>query len=570
MPDRFVTRKEFETIIGNLKKLIGVGSGGSIVSSFLDLTDTPDTYTDQAGKIVKVNPTETALEFGTGELPAAHHTTHEAGGSDAIKLDDLAAPEDNTKLNATTARHGLFPKLSGNIGAFMRGDGQWSELNWQPAVVHAFLNTPPESPTIGDRYLIGFEPTGSWAGHAGEITEWDGTQWNFSYPAEGDCVASIEDKAIYVCFEMTVAGPAWAMTNASFAQPTAHALTHKRGGSDLILLDELGWPTDNTVLNVSTSAHGLCPKLPGNTTTFLRGDGTWETPTGGSGGGDVQSSEYSVFLTERFYPDWEDSVTIDSWKAWQEPVNGFEGDAPQYPVEYERWIVKDGTGDWAGYDGYIACWIPGLSAWQFEWPPIGAVVYCREDGLFYIQVSDTTAPEWEVFGPSSTRHGLVPKIPDDANKFLNGVGGWTAPLILTTVPGETVRHEAIYQRAVDATETLIKEFTCNESVGDMRLYLSGAADTGQSITVNVFKNDTDLLGTLTFGTSLETKSLDLNTTFETDDVIGVYASSEVDGGAYVIDCKLAYDIKIKAIAGVVLITQILVEHDAFDISVTKN
>ena len=35
--------------------------------------------------------------------------------------------------------------------------------------------------------------------------------------------------------------------------------------------------TDTTYGAVSTSAAGLAPKLPGNTTTFLRGDGTWSS-----------------------------------------------------------------------------------------------------------------------------------------------------------------------------------------------------------------------------------------------------------------------------------------------------
>ena len=41
---------------------------------------------------------------------ATHASTHQAGGSDAIKLDDLAAPDDNTDLDATTSAHGLMPK----------------------------------------------------------------------------------------------------------------------------------------------------------------------------------------------------------------------------------------------------------------------------------------------------------------------------------------------------------------------------------------------------------------------------------------------------------------------------
>ena len=46
-------------------------------------------------------------------------------------------------------------------------------------------------------------------------------------------------------------------------------------------LDGVAAPTDVTTLNVSSSAHGLCPKLPNNTTTFFRGDGTYAAPPKG-------------------------------------------------------------------------------------------------------------------------------------------------------------------------------------------------------------------------------------------------------------------------------------------------
>lgn len=44
-------------------------------------------------------------------------------------------------------------------------------------------------------------------------------------------------------------------------------------------LDDLAAPEDNTDLNATTSAHGLCPKFPGGTATFLRADNTWAAPT---------------------------------------------------------------------------------------------------------------------------------------------------------------------------------------------------------------------------------------------------------------------------------------------------
>lgn len=45
----------------------------------------------------------------TGAVPA-HQANHNSGGSDPLKLDDLADPDDNTDLDADTSEHGLMPK----------------------------------------------------------------------------------------------------------------------------------------------------------------------------------------------------------------------------------------------------------------------------------------------------------------------------------------------------------------------------------------------------------------------------------------------------------------------------
>src|SRR5262245_36172336 len=63
--------------------------------------------------------------------------------------------------------------------------------------------------------------------------------------------------------------------------PSAHAVNHRAGGSDPLALDSLAAPSDITAGNVSTTAHGFAPKLPGSTTVYLRGDGTWAPATGG-------------------------------------------------------------------------------------------------------------------------------------------------------------------------------------------------------------------------------------------------------------------------------------------------
>jgi hypothetical protein len=64
--------------------------------------------------------------FTDSRTPTTHAASHQSGGSDAIKLDDLATPDDNTDLDATTGRHGLLPKLGGGTTNFLRADGTWA------------------------------------------------------------------------------------------------------------------------------------------------------------------------------------------------------------------------------------------------------------------------------------------------------------------------------------------------------------------------------------------------------------------------------------------------------------
>jgi hypothetical protein len=58
--------------------------------------------------------------------PGAHAPSHQSGGGDPIKLDDLAAPDDNTDLNASAGAHGLLRKLSGTATDFLNGSGAWA------------------------------------------------------------------------------------------------------------------------------------------------------------------------------------------------------------------------------------------------------------------------------------------------------------------------------------------------------------------------------------------------------------------------------------------------------------
>ena len=86
--------------------------------------------------------------------PTAHSESHKSAGTDAIKLDELAAPTDVTTLNATTSAHGLLPKLGGGTSYFLRADGSWA--------------APPAGSPGGSTGQVQYNNAGAFAGFGGE------------------------------------------------------------------------------------------------------------------------------------------------------------------------------------------------------------------------------------------------------------------------------------------------------------------------------------------------------------------------------------------------------------------
>lgn len=60
--------------------------------------------------------------------PSSHASNHQSGGSDSIKLDDLAAPDDTTDLDVSISKHGLCPKLPNDNTKYLCGNGSWSVI----------------------------------------------------------------------------------------------------------------------------------------------------------------------------------------------------------------------------------------------------------------------------------------------------------------------------------------------------------------------------------------------------------------------------------------------------------
>ena len=66
--------------------------------------------------------------------------------------------------------------------------GQGREAYTQPPVNDREVDTPPGSPSEGDRVIVGGSPTGDFVGHAREIAQWEGASWVFTIPKQGTVV----------------------------------------------------------------------------------------------------------------------------------------------------------------------------------------------------------------------------------------------------------------------------------------------------------------------------------------------------------------------------------------------
>ncbi len=105
--------------------------GGAAAIAFDDLTDVDLTgkldgdfvYYDSASATWKRIAHKDAT---TGVHGVGAGTIAKIADIVATKLDDFAAPDNNTDLNASTSAHGLLPKLDNAPANFLNGQGAWA------------------------------------------------------------------------------------------------------------------------------------------------------------------------------------------------------------------------------------------------------------------------------------------------------------------------------------------------------------------------------------------------------------------------------------------------------------
>lgn len=84
---------------------------------------------------------------------------------------------------------------------FARTCGYSSNYNYNPTTksdVIAILDEPPQEPVFGDRYIVGNEPSGDWAGHKGNIAVYsEQFGWYFLECAPGDMIKVTSEDKVY-------------------------------------------------------------------------------------------------------------------------------------------------------------------------------------------------------------------------------------------------------------------------------------------------------------------------------------------------------------------------------------
>lgn len=196
------------------------------------------------------------IDYGSsgGGNAGPHAATHKKNGSDAIRVDELADPTDNTNLNTTINAHGFAPKLPNDANVFLNGVGGWSAAAGGGTISGGTNLGVGQGNVFKDalganlRYKTLKQGTNTIISDgATEVTI------DSAYPPNADTttkglaeLATDGENAANV----VVQGNDSRLSNSR--TPTTHATTHSSGGSDPVTLSNLAGSITDAQISPST------------------------------------------------------------------------------------------------------------------------------------------------------------------------------------------------------------------------------------------------------------------------------------------------------------------------------
>ena len=270
---------------------VAAGTGADI-DTFLELTDTPGTFT--ASKFVKVNSAGTALEFGDDNdttysvvtasddglaphLPGAH-------GGKFLKADASWEVPPDTTYNLSIPNNTTAIRLAGsdstnddititggtNVTVTRTSGTEFTLSSTDTNTTYSVVTTSSDglAPSLpsphGGKFL---KADGSWQVPAYTTDTWRGIDTSPTSGATTDSISS-----------------SWAFTHASSEGNSGHVPSVGSAGQFLKHDGTWGIPPNTTYSSFSGSSPGLVPDgTSAGNTKFLRSDGSWQTVSGGGG-----------------------------------------------------------------------------------------------------------------------------------------------------------------------------------------------------------------------------------------------------------------------------------------------
>lgn len=298
-------------------------------STFLQLTDTPSSYSGQALKIVRVNAGETGLEFSTVAGGSGTVTTFSSGNLSPIFSTSVSNPTSTPALSfslSTQSGNLIFASPDGTTGAptfrsivaadlpssvvTLTGAQSITNKKLGSLTSNGFVKTSGGDGTLSvdtSTYLTGNQNITV----SGDISGSGTTAITLTLPTVNANVGTFNNVTVNAKGQVTAASNVSYLTgnqgitlSGDISGTGSTAITTSIGSNKVTLgmLAQLATATfmgrvtagtgnvesmtgtqATTLLDTfTTSLKGLAPASGGGTTNFLRADGTWAAPSGSS------------------------------------------------------------------------------------------------------------------------------------------------------------------------------------------------------------------------------------------------------------------------------------------------